>query len=395
MHYLHKCTHCGQWNLMDYSDYVDDGNPVNGGNIRLINPDGVDLLSRTITPGTYQFVCSKCGKELDRWYTGLWVPEKPQVTMNGGTRGYHISKMNAVFVTADRLKAAELNAKSKQAFYNYELGEPFSDIKLQVVDSDIKDHATFENRRTSRNGYPLVVAGVDWGQQHHTISVLGMRSDGEYELLTAFQVDAVSSTDSAMSGTDIASIIRDLYPFNPDMVICDVGDSGSNIHALMNYYGKDRVFGAVYSSNPTSGLYTATNKFEATWNVNTNSVSMDKLTQNKKFISMMKQGKIGFWEKDDANLEMFIQHWKNVVIRDEEQPNGDFRQVITRRGGDHSAQAAVIALVGMEKLREERYDKNSYDVSITDLDVQPEKTDLAARVQAVQNGTVDTRNLFD
>ena len=99
MEYIHKCQHCGYWNLLSYADYVDDGDPHNGGNIRLLNPDGVSLAARTVMPGTYQFVCAKCGKPLDRWYNGIWASRYPD-NFNGGdgTRGYHISQMNAVWI---------------------------------------------------------------------------------------------------------------------------------------------------------------------------------------------------------------------------------------------------------------------------------------------------------
>jgi hypothetical protein len=43
---------------------------------------------------------------------------------------------------------------------------------------------------------------------------------------------------------------------------------------------------------------------------------------------------IGFWEQDDEELETYIKHWQNVFIRDDEQDDGSFRQVIGRRGGD-------------------------------------------------------------
>lgn len=164
MEYIHKCQHCGYWNLLNYADYVDDGDPHSGGNIRLLNPAGINLAARAVIPGTYQFVCAKCGKPLDRWYNGTWAARYPSRTQDtNGTRGYHISQMNAVWITADALKTAELNAKSKQAFYNYNLGMPYQDTKLQVSDADVKDHATFPKRRLNRDGYQLVAVGIDWG----------------------------------------------------------------------------------------------------------------------------------------------------------------------------------------------------------------------------------------
>ena len=43
----------------------------------MLTPDGVDFLAKTVVPGSFQFVCQKCGKPLDRWYNGQWVPKYP------------------------------------------------------------------------------------------------------------------------------------------------------------------------------------------------------------------------------------------------------------------------------------------------------------------------------
>lgn len=54
---------------------------------------------------------------------GEWVAKYPERTKDGGgIRGYSISQMNAVWITADDLKRKELATPSKQAFYNYMLG---------------------------------------------------------------------------------------------------------------------------------------------------------------------------------------------------------------------------------------------------------------------------------
>ena len=57
---------------MTYSDY-NELDPSKSGNILTVNPDGIDYRALTVRPGTFQFVCSKCGKPLDRWYNGAWV----------------------------------------------------------------------------------------------------------------------------------------------------------------------------------------------------------------------------------------------------------------------------------------------------------------------------------
>lgn len=109
---MHKCDSCGFRQQLDYEK-----------NIECLDEDGVDILAKTVREGTFRFICQKCGKALDRWYNGQWVSTYPERTADGGgTRGYLISQLNAVWISADELKRKELQAKSKQQFYNYVLG---------------------------------------------------------------------------------------------------------------------------------------------------------------------------------------------------------------------------------------------------------------------------------
>ena len=389
MEYLHKCTHCGYWNLLSYDDYI-DGSPDKGGNILLVNPDGVNLKGRSVQPGSYMFVCRKCGKQLDRWYNGQYVPAMPSNNINGaGRRGYRISQMNAVWVSADALKQEEMNAKSKQSFYNYNLGMPYADIKLQVVPSDITDNGHFTDRKLNRDDYQLIAVGIDWGVKH-TIVVMGMKNDGSYDVINQMQIDSVAATATTGVGSDIEAIRVALMPYSPDVIIADVGDSGERISRLIELFGKDRVFGCKYSSDPTSGLYSATGRVAPTWNENSNLVTVDKLVEHKRFIDMLKRGQFGFWRREDPQLLQYIDHWQNVVIRDEEQLNGDMRQVITRKAGDHSASASVYCLIGMDYLREKFFGEDSYDFDYAAVDerLKPEDTDIVKQLS-------NSGNLFE
>jgi hypothetical protein len=96
---------------------------------------------------------------------------------------------------------------------------------------------------------------------------------------------------------------------------------------------------------------------------------------------------IGFWEQDDEELETYIKHWQNVFIRDDEQDDGSFRQVIGRRGGDHYAQASVICLEALDYIRKQVYSEDSYDFSYTDLDtrMKPDNPDIVNRLKESGN----------
>ncbi|MGI4715036.1 phage terminase large subunit family protein, partial [Klebsiella pneumoniae] len=136
-YYGHRCQHCDYLNEMSYNDYNPD-NLEESGNMLCVNPEGVDEQAKTVQNGSYQFVCQKCGKPLDRWYNGEWHCKYPERTKgNKGVRGYLITQMNAVWISADELKEKEMNTESKQAFYNYILGYPFEDVKLRVNEEDV------------------------------------------------------------------------------------------------------------------------------------------------------------------------------------------------------------------------------------------------------------------
>lgn len=69
-YYAHVCQHCDYHNEMKYAPY-DENNLEQSGNLLLVNPDGIDEQAKTVQDGTYQYVCQKCGKPLDRWYNGV------------------------------------------------------------------------------------------------------------------------------------------------------------------------------------------------------------------------------------------------------------------------------------------------------------------------------------
>lgn len=53
--WVHTCPHCGYEQIMDYNK-----------NIKQVNDSGVDTIGKVVLPGTFQFVCQKCGKPLDK-----------------------------------------------------------------------------------------------------------------------------------------------------------------------------------------------------------------------------------------------------------------------------------------------------------------------------------------
>lgn len=349
LYYMHKCTHCGYYNKMSYEPYQAEASVENRGNIICLNPDGVDLQAKTVVPGSYQYVCQKCGKPLDRWYSGEFVAKYPERTRNNqGIRGYSVSQMNAVWISPDQLKEKELNSQSKQMFYNYTLGFPYTDLQLSVHDKDVKDHVRpdLEHVQEDRGDYAFISAGVDWGVEH-TLSIHGVRKNGNVDFLRTFTVRKANPLNPDAMDTDIQAIRLKLAPYEPDIIVADVGDSGDKVAKLIQIYGKDKVYGCIYPSTPKSS-----GNVIPTWSEQNNTVRADKLMQNKRYIAKMKNGEIGFYKKPDQGLNQLIEQWKNVVIKDEEDedaPNGVV-QKITRSGPDHIPQSSIYSMLGWERL---------------------------------------------
>lgn len=365
---------------MSYDDYTPEASVENRGNILCVNPKGIDVIAKTVVDGSFQFVCQKCGAPLDRWYNGLWVPKFPNRTKGGdGTRGYMISQMNAVWVTSDELKRKELASLSKQSFYNYTLGYPYADMKLTVTPSDVD-----RNRRgdlpespPNRKDYAFISVGIDWGNRHW-VSIHGVRSNGKVDLIKLFSVGKSNPLNPDAIDVDMQSIKLQLAPYEPDIIVADVGDSGDKVAKLIQMYGKERVYGCVYPSTPKS-----TGNVVPTWSEQGNKVTADKLMQNKRYITQMKEGEIGFYKRTDKELALYIEHWGNVVIRDEEDeksPTG-FRQTIGRKGDDHYSQASVYSMLGYERLMNvfTGTDQYGFDSDWISTQLAPTPTDIYAQ----------------
>jgi hypothetical protein len=364
--YMHRCDACGHRQQLDYET-----------NIECLDDDGVDVLAKTVRDGTFRFVCSKCGKPIDRWYNGEWVAKYPERTADGGgTRGYLITQLNAVWISADELKRKELKAKSKQHFYNYVLGFPYQDVALAVQDPDILNHkrSDLPEPLLNRGTYRFISVGIDWGNRHW-VTVRGFRDNGMIDMIRVFSVERARGV--ANIEADLENIINQIVPYNPDIICADIGDSGNYVDKLIQYFGAGKVYGVKVNPNPRSN-----GQIQPVWQETRSMVTIDKLTQNKRHISDMKMGRLGFYQLQDRDLDLYIHHWKNVVIRDEEdEKTGEVYQIITDRGDDHYAQSSVYSMVGMEHVLEPfitQTQENAFAYTTVN-NIMPQQTDIFAR----------------
>ena len=346
-YYGHRCEHCDYLNEMSYEDYNPD-DLEKSGNVLLVNPEGINEEAKTVQDGTYQYVCQKCGKPLDRWYNGEWHCKFKERTLgNKGVRGYFISQMNAVWISLDELKEKEMNTESKQSFYNYILGFPYLDVKLRVNDEDVFDNKSpFAKRQLfNRDRYKYISASIDWGN-YQWVTIHGMTHDNKVDLIRLFNVKKMSRPD--LVEADLEKIIYEISKYDPDIIVADNGDSGNNVLKLINRFGEDKVFGCTYKSSPRSS-----GQLRPEFNEKKNTVTVDKLMQNKKYIQALKTKDIRMYQEVDNDLKTFLKHWQNVVIMDEEdEKTGDTYQIIKRRGDDHYSQSAVLGYIGLGRLKD-------------------------------------------
>lgn len=179
----------------------------------------------------------------------------------------------------------------------------------------------------------------------HWITIHGMRDNGKIELIRLFSVQEPKTAENI--GLDLQRIILEISKYKPDIIIADTGDSGDKVLRLINQFGKGRVFGCTYNPTPKS-----TGDIYPRFNETGDTVKVDKLMQNKMYIDALKSKEISVYNIIDNDLKMYLEHWKNVVITDEEDEDGGFYQVISRRGDDHYAQASVYAYIGIKRLKD-------------------------------------------
>lgn len=326
MRYIHTCPHCGHKQFLTFDD-----------NVIQIKPKGVNNVTQEVEDGTFIIGCKKCKKELDRWAQGEWVAMYPSIKE---TRGYHISQLDAVWISADDVIRRKFNYTSKQLFYNYVIGEPYASQGLLITDADIKASVRLPKEVMSRNqNYVGIAAGIDWGEVSYMV-VLGLKANGAVDFLNLFTVQD-SDTQPLKSASFFAAVLR---AYQPNIIVCDAG------------YGQDRN-AYLYTQFPAAlySCYWTTTKdpsskvrFKDQYNEGAHEITVDKTVAIQRVLHSVKGQLIGMFPWGEK-LAMFALHCKNTRIMDEES-EGIVYQKATRVGPDHSTCAMAYALVGVNKL---------------------------------------------
>ncbi|MMZ43541.1 Phage terminase large subunit [compost metagenome] len=332
--YHHKCDKCNEWQVLTLED-----------NVLQVDPNGVDLVNEQIKDNTYMFICSKCKRELNRWFKGEYVAKFPD---RHEIRGYHISQLDAVWISADEIMRNQFQYKVKQLFYNYVIGIPYASEGLMITDQDVYSCIGYQEPIGWRDygKYKKIVAGVDWGYFNWLV-VLGLTEDNRVELL-----DLHWAEDSPSKPLDCVNMFSAiLKPYEPDVIVADNGfGADRNTYLLQQFPG--RVYACDWDT-PRTNI-----PLVDSWNDKGMRVRVDKTTKMKRTLHNVKARAIRTFGESEK-LAMLIKHLKNVRLLMEED-EGVIYERVTRIGDDHLACALTYAYIALDRILELHLPKSEF-----------------------------------
>jgi hypothetical protein len=322
--YHHKCDKCGEWQFLTVED-----------NILQIKHDGVDIINEQIKDGSFMFICSKCKQPLNRWYKGEYVAKMPS---RHEIRGYHISQLDAVWISADEIMRNQFQYKVKQLFYNYVIGIPYASEGLIITDQDVLSCVDYPEPLGYRDysKYKKVVAGVDWGYINWMV-ILGLTDDDQVHLL-----DLHWHEDNPNQPLECVNVFTALLkPFDPDVIVADNGfGADRNSYLIQQFPG--RVFACDWDT-PRNNI-----PLVDTWSDKSQRVRVDKTTKMKRTLYNIKARAIKTFARCEK-LDMLTKHLKNVRTLMEEE-EGEIYEKVTRIGDDHLACSLTYAYIALDRI---------------------------------------------
>lgn len=319
----HKCDKCGHWQVLTLED-----------NILQIDPHGVDIINEQVKDGTFMYICSKCKQELNRW-GGQYVTKYPE---RHEMRGYHISQLDAVWISADQIMRNQFQYKVKQLFYNYVIGVPYASEGLIVTDQDILDCVRFPEPIGYRDysKYKKIVVGIDWGKLSWMV-ILGLTEDDQIDLLDLHWVE-----DNPFKPLECVNVFTALLkPYDPDVIVADNGyGADRNSYLLQQFPG--RVYACDWDTNKSNV------PMVDQWNDKGQRVRVDKTVKMKRTIYNVKARALGVFGMNEK-LAMLIKHLKNVRTLMEEE-NGEIYEKVTRIGDDHLATSLTYGYIAIDRV---------------------------------------------
>ena len=301
-HWFIKCPHCNHYQWLDYFKNTDKEQEI--------------------------YVCQKCHSEItdDTRRNGFWSPRYPKRKISG----YYIPQTICPWISAKELIEAE-NTKTKQYFYNFNLGLPYRGSDIVVDKEVILKNVVSEPNLKEKN-----VIGVDTGLTMHY--VLG-NSQG------IFKVGSTKDWDD----------IEDLMKKYEAIAVFDALGDLTKPRKLRDKY-RGRVWLCYFKRDKDSPQ-------AIRWNSKEMAVYADRTKIIQQVIDEFVDNKIKFQMRQEQLID-YISHWETLYQITEKDSLGIERKKWETKGENHLLFATIyyyLALMrsGSAKMINWEYDEKS------------------------------------
>ena len=288
-HWFIKCPHCGKYQWLDYFKNIDKKRKI--------------------------FICQKCKREIDdeTRRQGFWVKKYS----NREISGYYIPHTICPWITAESMIRQEEN-KTKQYFYNFELGLPYRGSGI-VVDKEIilKNIVYGEPNFKVKN-----VIGVDTGLTMHY--VLGNKQ-------------GIFKTGSTKDWDEIEFLMK---RYEALAVFDALGDL-TKPRKLRDKY-RDKVWLCYFKRDRDA-------PDAVKWDSKQMAVYADRSKIIQRVIDEFVDGKIKFYEIKPEDLKIYIKHWETLYQIIEKDSLGIERKKWETEGENHLLFATIYFYLGLLK----------------------------------------------
>jgi len=331
--WLVKCKTCGLDQEVNHTESI-------------VQVKDFPLGTRELPPESYAYLCRKqtCRGELDRVFTGRWVPRFPDRQL---IRGYHMSQLIAPWISATQVMQDKIDMRFKELWLCYVVGVPAAGELEMLGDADFiracSGHALMSARTRS---WSMVSVGIDWGNLNWVV-VLGRNAVNQRLYLIGIGV----FEDTARELESAEMVLKYIAPFNPEITIADAGyGKDRNSYLLRNLCpngDEGRFWAQWYNSSVKHGK-----TFVPEWSDEGRArVTVDRTLTLKNVCRAVREREFGLPALDIPEVELLKRHLKSLApFKELDDDTKEIVETVKSSGDDHLAHALGSALLGMEKL---------------------------------------------
>lgn len=339
MTWLVKCSRCGEKQPIDHKENI-------------IQVKSFPLGTQELPPESFAFLCrkQKCRGELDRVYSGEWVPKYPD---RKHIRGYAISQLMAAWISATQVMQDKIDMRFPEIWLNYVVGVPAGSEMEMLNDADFERACANHQLYTTRtSAWSHITFGVDWGNLNWVVILGRNKNNGRlYVIGIGIFEDTPVELESAKN------VLAYVLQFNPDMGAADAG-YGKDRNALMLRAlcpnGDEGKFWVQWYDQNTK----ASKTFVPEWSDETRArVTVSRTIQLKNVCRVLKEREVGLPNLELPEVDAFKRHTKSLVpFREIDEETKQVIETIKTSGEDHLAHAFGSALLCMERVsRQSRF----------------------------------------